>query len=222
MQTRRALIVYGGWSGHEPEACARIAESLLQQDGFAVTCATHLDCFADAREMAGWDLLVPVWTMGEIGADALKGLMDAVRNGAGLAGWHGGMGDAFRNQPDYQFMCGGQWVSHPDGIIDYRVNITDHDNPITAGLNDFDMHSEQYYMHVDPGNTVLATTTFEDCSGRTPWIRGTVMPAVWTRSFGRGRVFYMSLGHVAADFKVPEVSEILRRGMGWAVRGAGA
>ena len=50
------------------------------------------------------------------------------------------------------------------------------------------------------------------------WIAGTVMPVVWKRRFGAGRVFYSSLGHVRKDFDVPEACEIQRRGMLWASR----
>ena len=96
------------------------------------------------------------------------------------------------------------------------VNIIRHDDPITAGLQDFRMHSEQYYMHVDPSNEVLATTTFD--SPNYPWVNGTAMPVAWKRVWGQGRVFYTSLGHVAKDFDVPEAREIVRRGMLWASR----
>jgi hypothetical protein len=139
-----------------------------------------------------------------------------IKAGTGLAGWHGGMADSFRNNVEYQWMVGGQWVAHPGNIIDYTVNITNHDDPITAGLADFQMHSEQYYMHVDPSNEVLATTTFDGTYA--PWVAGTVMPVVWKRMWGAGKVFYSSLGHVARDFDVPEAKEIVRRGMLWATR----
>jgi type 1 glutamine amidotransferase len=132
----------------------------------------------------------------------------------GIAGWHGGMADSFRDNVEYQFMVGGQWVAHPGNIIDYTVHITNHDDPITAGLDDFAMHSEQYYLHVDPANEVLATTTFS--GDILPWIAGTVMPVVWKRAWGEGRVFYSSLGHVAMDFDVPEARIIVERGMLWA------
>ncbi|MDE2813632.1 MAG: ThuA domain-containing protein, partial [Gemmatimonadota bacterium] len=125
--------------------------------------------------------------------------------------------DSFRNNTTYQFMVGGQFVSHPDGIIDYTVNIAAPDDPIVAGLDDFQMHSEQYYMHTDPGNEVLATTTLEGRQSAS-WVNGTVMPVVWKRAWGAGRVFYSSLGHVARDFDVPEAREIQRRGMLWASR----
>lgn len=111
-------------------------------------------------------------------------------------------------------MVGGQWVAHPGGVIDYEVNITAVDDPITAGLKDFKMLSEQYYMHVDPNVEVLATTTFSD--EYAPWIKGTVMPVVWKKMYGQGRVFYSSLGHVAKDFEVPEVLKIMQRGLLWA------
>ena len=140
----------------------------------------------------------------------------AVASGVGIAGWQGGMADSFRQSVDYQFMVGGQWVAHPGNIIDYTVNITNHDDPITAGLDDFSMHSEQYYLHVDPSNEVLATTTFDGTYA--PWIAGTVMPVVWKRRWGAGKVSYCSLGHVASDFGVPEAREIVRRGMLWASR----
>jgi type 1 glutamine amidotransferase len=154
--------------------------------------------------------------MGSITREQETGLLGAIESGVGVAGWHGGMGDSFRNNVTYQFMVGGQWVAHPGGVIPYRVNITNHDDPITAGLSDFDMVSEQYYMHVDPSNDVLATTTFT--GENTAWIDGTVMPVVWKRTWGAGRVFYTSLGHVAKDFDVAEARTIVERGMLWAAR----
>ena len=126
------------------------------------------------------------------------------------------MGDSFRNNCEYQFMVGGQWVVHPGGVIDYRVNIINHTDPLTKGIPDFDMHSEQYYMHVDPSNEVLATTTFD--GSRVPWIDGAVMPVVWKRTYGAARVYYCSLGHVAVDFEVPEAKELVQRGLLWAAR----
>lgn len=143
-------------------------------------------------------------------------ISQAVREGVGLAGYHGGMGDAFREAVEYQFMCGGQWVAHPGNIIDYRVKVTRPDDPIMQGIQDFDYHSEQYYMHVDPSNEVLATTTF--FGEHAPWIEGVVMPVVWKRRHGQGCVFYSSLGHVAKELEVPEMRTILRRGMLWAAR----
>jgi len=155
--------------------------------------------------------------MGTISPEQERGLLDTIKSGVGIAGWHGGMGDAFRNNPNYQWMVGGQWVAHPDDITHYLVNIVDHEDPITRGIPDFKMHSEQYYMHVDPSNQVLATTTFR--SSTAPWINGCMMPVVWKRMWGQGRVFYSSLGHVARDFDVPEVREIQTRGMLWASEG---
>lgn len=209
-------MVWGGWEGHEPKQCVDVLKPVLEGDGFDVEVANNLDVYLDAEKLAGLSLIVPVWTMGSITREQEQGLLAAVKSGVGIAGWHGGMGDAFRQNTEYQFMVGGQWVSHPDGITDYVVNITNHDDPITKGLSDFAMHSEQYYMHVDPGNEVLATTTFKGPAA--PWIVGTVMPVVWKRMWGQGRVFYSSLGHVAADFAVPEAKEIQRRGMLWAAR----
>src|SRR5215212_1108355 len=212
----KALMVVGGWEGHEPKQCSEIFATVLRGDGFDVEISHTLDAYLDAANLQSVDLIVPIFTMSTITKEQEKGLLDAVASGVGVAGWHGGMADAFRNNPDYQFMVGGQWVAHPGNIIDYTVNITNHDDPITTNLNDFAMHSEQYYLHVDPSNLTLASTTFT--GEYAPWIAGTVMPVVWKRMWGQGRVFYSSLGHIFSDFDVVEARTIMQRGMLWASR----
>jgi len=216
---REALIVRGGWNGHEPEQCADIIAAMLRDSGFKVWVETSTEAFADPA-LPDLSLIVPLMTMSQIEKEELANLTAAIRGGVGLAGYHGGMCDAFRNATEYQFMCGGQWVAHPGNIIDYRVDITRPDDPVMAGIDSFAYHSEQYYMHVDPSNEVLATTTFT--GAHAPWIDGVVMPVVWKRRYGQGRVFYSSLGHVASEFQVPEMRTILQRGMLWAAAEARA
>ena len=217
--TKSALFVWGGWEGHQPQRCAEIFAPLVEAAGYQVEVSDTLDVYLDRNRMLAFDLISQVWTMGTITPEQENGLLEAVKSGVGFGGWHGGMCDAFRNNTNYQFMTGGQWVAHPGGIIDYRVNVTDHNDPITAGLPDFDMHTEQYYLHVDPANQTLATTTFH--GEPYPWITGTVMPVVWKKRWGAGKVFYSSLGHQAVDFDVPEACEIVRRGLLWASRANG-
>lgn len=213
---KKALVVRGGWNGHEPVQTTDLFIPFLREKGFEVVVSDTLQSYTDAALMGSLTLIVPCWTMGEISREQSAGLMGAVKGGVNIAGWHGGMGDSFRQNTEYQFMVGGQWVAHPGGIVEYEVNIVDHDDPITKGLKDFRMRSEQYYLHVDPSNEVLATTTFTGEFGNTPWIKGCVMPAVWKRTYGKGRVFYTSLGHVAKDFEVPEARLIVQRGLLWA------
>ncbi len=215
MERKSALIVWGGWEGHTPKASADIVAALLSEQGFDVTLANTTAAFA-ASDLAKLDLIVPMITMSTIEKHELDGLIFAVRAGTGLAGCHGMMCDAFRNEPEYQFMTGGQWVSHPGNIIDYRVNITAPDDPIMEGIADFEYRSEQYYMHVDPSNRVLATTRFT--GEHLADVAGVVMPVVWTRRYGLGRVFYSALGHTSAEFAVPEMATIFLRGALWAAR----
>jgi uncharacterized protein len=210
------LIVWGGWDGHEPEQFAEHYAGVLRAEGLAVELSPTLDRLLDVESLRRLRLIVPMWTMGTIRPEQLAPLLDAVASGVGIAGFHGGMGDSFHDACEYQFMVGGQFVAHPDGIKDYEVTITDRDSPLTAGLGDFRMHSEQYYMHVDPSNHVLATTQFAPETA--PWVTGTVMPVAWTRRWGDGRVFYSSLGHAPVELDVPEARELLRRGMVWAAR----
>jgi len=175
----RVLMIAGGWEGHEPRRCSELFADVLRADGHEVRISDTLDALLDRDALRETHLIVPNWSMGEISKEQERALLDAVAAGTGLGGWHGGMADAFRTSTAYQFMVGGQWVAHPGDIIDYTVQITNLDDPITAGLRDFGMYSEQYYLHVDPANEVLATTTF---SGEfAPWIAGTVMPVVWKR-----------------------------------------
>ena len=216
---KKVLIVWGGWPGHEPKQTVDVFAPWLAEQGFDVEISNSLDSYLDAEKMKGLSLIVQAVTMGTITPQQERGLRDAVRGGVGLAGWHGGLADSFRANPEYEFMVGGSWVAHPGNIIDYTVNITKRDDPIMKGLPDFKMRSEQYYMLVDPGVEVLATTTF---SGETlPAIKGVVMPVVWRKMYGQGRVFNSTLGHVAADFSVVEAKEIMKRGMLWAARVTG-
>ena len=212
---REALIVWGGWDGHEPEKGAHIVADMLRPEGFEVIIENTTEAFADPG-LKDISLVVPIYTMSTIEKEELDNLLAAVESGVGLAGYHGGMCDAFRNEVDYHFMTGGQWVAHPGGVIDFRVTISRPDDPIMIGLTDFDYRSEQYYMHVDPNNEVLATTTFS--GSHAAWIDGYTVPVVWKRRHGTGRVFYSALGHVAAEFAVPEMSTILKRGLLWAAR----
>lgn len=212
---KQALIVWGGWAGHEPEACAHIVAELLRPHGFAVRLEQGAEAFGDAG-LAALDLIVPICTMSRIEKAHAQNLAAAVQSGTGLGGFHGGMGDAFRESVDYQFITGGQWVAHPGGIIDFRVNVLRQEDPVMHGIDDFDYRSEQYYMHVDPSNEVLATTTFD--GQHAPWIDGVVMPVVWKRRHGLGRVFYSALGHVAAEFDRAPMRTLLQRGLLWAAR----
>lgn len=215
---KKALIFQGGWEGHEPEKTASLLAGILHEEDFEVKVTDTLETL-EKDDLTTYDLIVPNWTQGQITNEQLQPLLDAVAAGTGLAGLHGGLGDSFRMATDYQFMVGGQWVAHPgnDGIS-YQVHITDPDHPLTAGMEDFTVVSEQYYMHVDPAVRVHATTRFPVADGpHTP--NGAVdMPVVWTKKWGKGKVYYCSLGHVAEIVRMPEVTELMRKGFNWATR----
>ena len=212
---KSALIFWGGWDGHTPDRSAAIARDMLLKNNFDVQVENGTAILA-ASDLTSFDLIVPMITMSEIEKPELEALTAAVRAGTGLAGAHGMMCDAVRKETEYQFMTGGQWVSHPGNIIDYTVDVTRPDDPIMAGIGSFPYRSEQYYMHVDPSNDVLATTTFTD--EHFEGIGGVIMPVVWKRKYGKGKVFYSALGHVADEFEVPQMAAIFERGMLWAAR----
>ncbi len=211
---KKALMVYGGWDGHEPKQTSDRFAAYLRTQSYEVIQSTTLDSYLDETLMASLSLIVNTVTCGSITGEQWNGLNKAVSAGVGLAGWHGGIVDAFRGNVDYQWMTGGQFVSHPGNIKDYEVHITNWEDPLMAGLHDFTMKSEQYYMLIEPSNLVLATTTFDGVHD--PLRKGTVMPVVWKRTWGKGRVFVNCLGHVNSDFDVPEARIIMERGLLWA------
>jgi uncharacterized protein len=214
---KKALIVQGGWDGHEPLLVSERFRKLLEQEGFEVEVSDSLDAFLDVEKLKALDLIVPVWTMGVISNEQVGPVLEAVASGVGIAGCHGGMCDSFRDNVNWQFMTGGQWVSHPgnDGT-EYTVNIKKGSSPIVDGIEDFVVSSEQYYLHVDPAIEILATTDFPVAKGfHTP--NGKVsIPVTWTKRWGHGRVFYTSLGHHNDVFDNPPALEMMKRGLLWA------
>lgn len=209
--SRGALILAGGWEGHRPKECAALFKGLLEEEGIGVEVSESLAILADEERMEAFGLVVPMWTMGRLEAAEERGMLEAVRKGCGLAGFHGGMGDAFRGNATYQYAVGGQFVAHPGGLQPmHAYEIVDPAHAITRDMDDFVLAgTEQYYMHVDPSNHVLVATTFPN---------GVAMPAAWTRMWGEGRVFYASWGHTEKDFDEPAARGIVRRGMLWAHR----
>ena len=219
---KKALIFQGGWDGHEPILVSQRFGKLLEKEGFTVTHSDTLDCLNDLDELMTYDLLVSCWTMGEINDVQTRNVAKAIGAGVGLAGCHGGMCDSFRLETEWQFITGGQWVSHPGGDgVEYMVNISSPSNSIVAGLEDFPVCSEHYYLHIDPAIEVLATTRFPST---VPYYhisnKPIDMPVAWTKMWGLGRVFYTSLGHHDDVFdNSPNAQEIMRRGMLWASEG---
>jgi len=216
---KKALIIQGGWDGHEPQLVSKRFAGILEKEGYKAEISDTLDCLADLSELMSLDLLVACWTMGEIDNDYVINIAKAVGSGVGMAGCHGGMCDSFRNNTNWQFLTGGQWVSHPGGDgIEYIVNVNHGSSPIIEGINDFTVKSEHYYLHIDPAIEVLATTVFPHPD--VPYYhisnKPVAMPVVWTKYWGNGRVFYTALGHHDDVFDVPEAQEIMRRGMIWA------
>lgn len=216
---KKALILYGGWDGHTPKETAQLFDELLRAEGFETVLSDTLDVLNDYEQIKQYDLFVPVWTMGEISWEQETNICRAVEEGAGIAGCHGGMCDSFRSATNWQFMTGSQWVAHPgNDQAHYWVNL-DKEHPLTCGLEDFDLTSEQYYIHVDPAVKVCATTQFPVFEGPHS-ANGTVtLPIAYTKYWGKGKVYYNSLGHTYEVFRdIPAAKEMMRRGFLWAVR----
>jgi uncharacterized protein len=216
---RRALVVRGGWEGHSPVEATERFIPFLEEQGFAVSVHEGPAIYADKELLAGTDLVLQCFTQGEATDEQVTNLADAVRAGTGLAGWHGGIVDSFRGSPDYLHLTGGQWAAHPGGFVDYEVEVVPEraEHPVVAGLGRWKHHTEQYWCLTDGLNDVLATSRFE-ATLETPWREDLVVPAVWTRRWGGGRVFVSTIGHKLEDLDVPEVRTLTERGLLWAAR----
>lgn len=216
-KTKEALIVYGGWEGHDPCGVADVFAEILENENFAVTKSDTLDVFLS--DLAKYDLIIPVWTMGSLTSAQEKSVCAAIAAGTGIAGCHGGMCDAFRNNTTWQFMTGAQWVAHPgNGDVTYEVNINKaSSSALIEGIEDFSVTSEQYYIHIDPAVDILATTTFTYPGNHTANGKVTV-PVAFTKRWGQGKVYYNSLGHNRYIFDIPQAREMMRRGFLYAAR----
>jgi len=214
----RALVTWGGWEGHEPEKVGPMFADWLRDEGMEVTLTDSLSCFDDAEAVKAYDLIVPVWTMSKIEKQQALNVCAAVAAGTGIAGCHGGMCDAFRENVDWQFMTRAQWVAHPgnDGV-DYAVRITS-DDPLVAGVGDFMVKTEQYYLHVDPVVKVHAVCDFPVVEGPHSVNGPVAMPVVFTKGYGAGRVYYNALGHQKNVIDTGPAAELMRRGLLWAAR----
>ena len=214
LEGKNVLVVYGGYEEHRPEIFAKKITSWLEDQRAVVRLEKGTAIYKNTSVMQKLDLVIQHITMSEMTTKESQGLIKAIASGVGLAGCHGGLGDSFRDNTEYQYMVGGQFVEHPGGQVTYTVEIGSKEDPITRNIKNFTLHSEQYYMHVDPALEVLATTKFS--GAHDAWIEGAVVPVVWRKPFGKGRVFYNSIGHSKEDYEIPEVWSLITRGVAWA------
>lgn len=217
--SKQALVVRGGWEGHDPVEATDRFLPFLEESGYDVVVEDTLEVYADAELMRGTDLVVQSWTMGEILPDELTGLRDAVAAGTGLAGWHGGVVDAFRASPEYSQLTGGVFLAHPRDLVEHTIEVVPEraDHPVVRGLGSLTLVTEQYWVATDSLNDVLATTTVR-ADPDDPWSAPVRSPAIWTRTWGRGRVFVCTPGHRVSDLDVPELRGVIERGLLWASR----
>nr|WP_216077226.1 ThuA domain-containing protein [Isoptericola sediminis] len=214
------MVVRGGWDGHDPVGTTDVFIPVLEDAGFEVSVEDSLEVYADETAMERTDLIVQSWTMGDILVDEMHGLRVAVENGTGLAGWHGGLLDAFRNATDYHHLVGGQFVAHPGDLVEHDVVVRPEraDHPVVAGLAPrAHLTTEQYWVQSDPLCDVLMSTTHEVRPG-VPWHEPATVPVAWTRRWGAGKVFACTVGHTVADVRHPTIHEVISRGMLWAAR----
>ena len=215
LNNKNVLVIWGGWEGHKPNLFASHVEKWLISENANYQINNSLNAYNNFEELIKYDLIIQSVTLGQISENQEANLVKAVRSGVGIAGAHGGLADSFRNNTNYQFMIGGQFVKHPGGKVKFKINMLD--DELTEGLDDFEIFTEQYYLHYDPNIEIIANTKF---NGETfPWIEDVVMPVSWKKTYGKGKVFYLSIGHDPNEFMMHEDGwKLLTRGFVWASR----
>ena len=221
--TKKALFLAGGWEGHEPQETSRFISNEIEKYDIESDIINDLDILGEKNKLEKYDIILPVWTMGRIDDNnwnlkhsKIGNLQEVIYSGVGLAGWHGGMGDAFRDNTNYQFLVGSQFVCHPGDFVDYSVVIKDSKHEITRGLENFKVHSEQYFLHYDPSVEIVASTKLDNKYHE--WIDGVEMPIAYTKKWGNGKIFYCSIGHHLKDFENLNVLQLISQGIIWAAR----
>ncbi|MBP3347856.1 MAG: ThuA domain-containing protein [Clostridia bacterium] len=211
---KKALIVCGN-DFHDPENISALFAEMLKE----------LDCEStitwDPKALHGnlreYDLFIPLFTHADYADSTVSNISNAVANGLCMVGCHGGMSDACPSNLEWQLMVGSHWVAHPGCEIDYRVNV-DKSSELIGDIEDFDVWTEQYYNLIDPAVKVHATTDVVEL-GRPHNANGVIkLPVVYTKMWGKGKIYYNALGHDVAVFeKYPGAKEMMRKGFMWAL-----
>ena len=215
LENKNILVVWGGWKGHQPKVFADNVIKWLKSQNAKITESNNLEVYDNYDSLTKFDLIIQSVTLSDISNNQADNLVKAINNGVGIAGAHGGLTDSFRTKTNYQFMIGGQFVAHPGGKVNFEVNMLN--DQLTQGLNNIEIFTEQYYMHFDPNIEIIANTIFDNKFY--PWIDGVIMPFAWKKKYGKGKVFYISIGHDPNEFiRYPDGWKLLTRGFIWACR----
>jgi len=201
----KTLLLSGGeihdWKGNG----AAIKDALEAAGGFDLTYAENDLSALEGNRLDPYDLIVFFYTVGSITDAQKNGLLNFVASGKGYAGVHSAA-DSFRDCPEYRAMVGGHFVTHPH-YREYQVSVADEEHPIMQGLGaEFLVTDEQYILDYDPRVHVLASALH----------KGRAMPAAWTKPWGKGRVFYLALGHDPKACGQEIFRTLLQRGAKWA------
>lgn len=204
----KVLIVTGG-PIHDGHGIGLSLEKTLKEAGrFDVTWVEgNLDALL-AEKLEPYDVVLFQWTLGEISEAQKRGLMNSVAKGKGFVGIHSAA-DSFRGDPDWRAFLGGHFLTHP-AYRQFQVSVTDEKCSVTEGIVEFYITDEQYILDYDSRVRVLATALH----------RGKAMPAIWTKEWGKGRVYYMGFGHDPNACEQDIFKKLLVRAVLWAGRRA--
>lgn len=207
MEKIKTLLFTGG-EIHDFKGCgAAIYDALTITGEFDITRVENDMAVLVAPHLDPYDLVVFFYTVGEITDAQKNGLLNYVASGRGFVGIHSAA-DSFRECPEYRAMVGGYFVTHPH-FRDYQVSVVDPEHPITQGLVEFMVKDEQYILDYDPRVHVLCSALY----------KGLSMPVAWTKGWGKGRVFYLALGHNPEACGHEMFRLLLTRGANWAAKG---
>ena len=211
---KRLEVLFLGDKGHH-KPMERIP-SLMAALGPKGINFTYTDDLVDLNPqiLAKYDALMVFANWNEIDAAAEKALLDFVASGKGFLPIHCAS-YCFRNSDAYVKLVGGQFWRHTmDSVTTQTVQAA---HPIMQGLNPFTAYDETYlHSQLQPDNNILAVREIKADQEKDKPGQATE-PYTWTRTHGKGKVFYTAYGHDERTWNQPGFQELIYKAILWSV-----
>lgn len=193
----------------------KIFKQIAIEAGYEVSLSQDFHDFQEGN-LKDYNVIV-TYTSGNPKID-VKAMMEWVRAGGAFVGIHAST-DSFKDDPAYVKFIGGAFKTHGSGNSEVTIKVEDPNHPATKMLGSewtivdeiyqfdgFDRNNVHVLLSIDMDKTNLKPQKME---------KGQYHPIAWTRTEGKGRVFYTALGHRPDVWTNPLYQKHLLAGLAW-------